>query len=201
MQCIDSIKNAIQAHYIKVNKFRIERREDLSTIGNNILSFQYNLNGDFESDILTTLNYIKQLVNEHLYLFDQMCKDFTLNKQSFLNPNNTNNIHNMSQSNFTINNDHSNFNANPHTELSSNNRKTTFNPSNVNVVYPLNLDNLETRTVSTISRSNISYKNMDHSRIINDNSRIEQDYNNNRNDEFGGRRDTDFEIMGNFNKD
>jgi len=62
----------------------------------------------------------------------------------------------MSQSNFTINNDQSNININPQNELTSNNRKTTFNPSNVNIVYPLNLDNLETRTVSTISRSNVS---------------------------------------------
>lgn len=87
-----------------------------------------------------------------------MCKDFTLNKQSFLNPNYNSNIKNISQGSFTVNND----------QLI--NRKTTFNPSNVNVVYPLNLDNLETRTVSTISR-----KNTDNSRINIDNIRIEHE--------------------------
>lgn len=130
-----------------MSKFRIDRKEDLVSIGNNILSFDYNLTCDFESDILSTNNYIKQLVSEHLYLFDQMCKDFTLNKQSFLNPYSVHkDINHYSNSNMLINNSNDR----------DGQRKTTFNPSNVNPVYPLNLDNLETRTVSTISRSNVS---------------------------------------------
>lgn len=76
-----------------------------------------------------------------------MCKDFTLNKQSFLNPYSVHkDINNYSNSNMLINNSNDR----------DGQRKTTFNPSNVNPVYPLNLDNLETRTVSTISRSNVS---------------------------------------------
>jgi len=71
MNSINNIKQEVQKHFNTIVKIKIDRRDDLKTLSNNkMLNFDYKSANDFESEMKSLSEYIKQLAFEYVNLLD-----------------------------------------------------------------------------------------------------------------------------------